>query len=250
MRIEDTLKLIGLDENEARVYLACLQLGENTVYNIAKKSELKRPTVYLILENLSSRGLLGVLKTKKHLLYSPLHPRKLADISKNRQKRIEEIIPNLIALYKEKGGKPSVQIFEGRKGIETIYQDCCEYLSREEEILIVGSITQFRNYRYLLHIWEEKIKEGKGKYRIRELNNNDELSRDYHKKMKKYCGENYQIKFLPLENSFINCDMSIYGNKVVIYSHDYEMVAIVIESKNISQSFKKLFNIVWNIGEY
>ena len=53
----DSLKKIGLSENEAKVYLATLELGSSTAQQIAQKAELKRPTTYVQLETLMKRGL-------------------------------------------------------------------------------------------------------------------------------------------------------------------------------------------------
>ena len=65
MDLTKDLSQLGLTQNQAKVYLACLQLGVDTVWHIAKFANLKRPTVYLILDDLGQKGL--VSKTKKDL---------------------------------------------------------------------------------------------------------------------------------------------------------------------------------------
>ncbi|MBU2235559.1 helix-turn-helix domain-containing protein, partial [Patescibacteria group bacterium] len=47
MNLETSLIQFGLNSKEASVYLAALELGGSPVLKIAKKAELKRPTVYL-----------------------------------------------------------------------------------------------------------------------------------------------------------------------------------------------------------
>lgn len=42
--LENKLKELGLADKEARVYLASLELGSDTVQNIAKKSGVNRAT--------------------------------------------------------------------------------------------------------------------------------------------------------------------------------------------------------------
>jgi sugar-specific transcriptional regulator TrmB len=54
------IKLIqnmGFSDKAAKVYLAALELGESTVQTLAKKSGLKRTTIYYVLteEDLLSR---------------------------------------------------------------------------------------------------------------------------------------------------------------------------------------------------
>ena len=47
----------GLSETEAKIYLAALELGQTSVSRIARKSGIKRTTIYLSLENLMEKGL-------------------------------------------------------------------------------------------------------------------------------------------------------------------------------------------------
>ena len=47
MEITDVLKLIGLDDKEASVYMALLELGTATVNPIATKAEIKRPSIWI-----------------------------------------------------------------------------------------------------------------------------------------------------------------------------------------------------------
>ena len=50
--ITETLINLGLNEKQAKVYLALLQLGQAGVTAVAEKAGTKRPTTYLILEEL------------------------------------------------------------------------------------------------------------------------------------------------------------------------------------------------------
>lgn len=49
------LQRIGFTEKEAKVYLSLLEFGETVTSAIARHSQLKRPTVYLTLENLQKK---------------------------------------------------------------------------------------------------------------------------------------------------------------------------------------------------
>ena len=56
MDIQEALRNFGLNDKEARVYVALLELGQTTAYAIAERSGLKRPTVYVILDDLRQKG--------------------------------------------------------------------------------------------------------------------------------------------------------------------------------------------------
>ncbi|MFH1192504.1 MAG: hypothetical protein V1655_03440 [bacterium] len=199
----------------------------------------------MALEELNIKGLVKVFKNKKHLLYTPVNPKRIIEIAKIRTKRIEEIIPDLFAFYRESPRKPVVQIYEGKENIEAICKESFDWLNTERELLIIGAISQFKNYEYLIDLFEKKIKQGKGGYKARELNNDDEYSRLYYKRMKKYISANYQLKMLSSENNFINCDMFIFDEKIFIFSHSPDLFAISIEAKNVVLSFRRLFEFAW-----
>jgi len=56
--MEKELQEIGLNANEAKIYLSILKLGEATANRIANLSEIARSTTYDILEKLKHRGLI------------------------------------------------------------------------------------------------------------------------------------------------------------------------------------------------
>ncbi|MEI6144413.1 MAG: helix-turn-helix domain-containing protein, partial [Candidatus Berkelbacteria bacterium] len=62
--IEATLKNLGFSENEAKVYLASLEMGVSSAQEIAKKADILRTTGYSVLEQLVVRGV--IIKTKKN----------------------------------------------------------------------------------------------------------------------------------------------------------------------------------------
>ena len=49
----------GLSEKEAKVYLACLEIGDASANEISLKSDLPRTLVYDILERLIDSGLVS-----------------------------------------------------------------------------------------------------------------------------------------------------------------------------------------------
>ena len=75
--IRNILQGIGLTKEQVEVYLAGLELGEASVQNLAKKANIKRPTTYLILDELKAKGLFSqVLKGKKKI-FSSRRPGKI-----------------------------------------------------------------------------------------------------------------------------------------------------------------------------
>ena len=69
--LNEVIEKIGLSKKEAKVYLALLRIGQSSASLIAKNSGLKRPTTYLILEDLRKRGfVLKMPGNKKQMFIS------------------------------------------------------------------------------------------------------------------------------------------------------------------------------------
>src|SRR6266404_3687884 len=122
MEIPGVLEEIGLNEKQASVYLALLELGTSTVHPLATKAGIKRPTTYLVLEELQAKGLVSVVPRAKKALYTAESPQKLVSDLNNKQELVKRFLPNMLALYNEKKDKPQVQLFEGKEGIKLLYQ--------------------------------------------------------------------------------------------------------------------------------
>ena len=79
-----TLILLGLSEKEAEVYLALLALGKATAYAIAKRSGLKRPTVYMLLDQLRLKEVVLKIPNAKKQLFIAKDPSELGRIATER----------------------------------------------------------------------------------------------------------------------------------------------------------------------
>src|SRR5689334_12275497 len=97
LKIQSALEKIGLTEKEALVYLTLTEIGEAAPSVIAKKAGLKRPTAYIILDQLVQKGLVGHLKKHDQKMFSPIEPGFLLDYEKKKLEELEEIIPDLKA---------------------------------------------------------------------------------------------------------------------------------------------------------
>ena len=92
MEIEKVLEQLGLNEKEAKVYLACLQLGKAAVLLIAKKAALKRPNTYLILEALSAKKLISIVIEGKKKYYTAESPTKLLQLHELKKELLNQRI--------------------------------------------------------------------------------------------------------------------------------------------------------------
>lgn len=119
------LRKLGLKEKEATVYLAGLELGPESLQNIAKKSEITRPTAYGIVKALREKGLFRETKQGKKRLFVANSPEKILALLRLQKRELEErerefirIIAALESRYALK--QSGVQLFKGKEGMKLL----------------------------------------------------------------------------------------------------------------------------------
>ncbi len=248
MDIQSILKSIGLTEKEAKIYLTCLECGQDTVFNLAKNSGLKRPTAYFTLEKLKERGLASTHQTSKAIYYSVISPAQLLVKLEKEKEKLSAALPELEKLYRQQPHKPLIKIFEGREGVELIYRESGEYLKRNEEILYFGSTIHFLDtpeYKHLLDLYVKEMKSKK--HKAREILVRQELEgSDYVEKIQRNKNANHQIRYFPKRIKFSETDNIVYGNKVAIFSLKKEVLVILIEAENIADAYRNIFEMMWS----
>src|SRR4051812_34988946 len=99
-----SLNNLGLSDHEARVYFASLFLGASTVQKIANAAEIKRTTVYSVVQSLQSKGLMMIEIKGLKKMYTAENPEKLETLLEHRREQFKNLLPEFSALYNLKGG--------------------------------------------------------------------------------------------------------------------------------------------------
>jgi len=247
MDIETVLQEIGFNKKEVKVYLALLQLGQDTAFQIAKKSGVKRATCYLILETLKKRGLASTTKTKRAMLFSPLEPQKLYGLFKEKEGGLKATLPELEAMYNMRPQKPRVQMFEGAEGMRSVYRDAIAQVKSGHEILFFSTLETTKTLtKDLLPFWKRALRENKNA-RARELFRDTPLERAYAIEMKDI-SERYPIRFIPQGYGRIANDFIIFENKIALVSFEKDIFATIIEDKELTSSFRVFYEMAWRAG--
>ena len=67
---EKRLESVGLSSNQAAIYFYLLQHPESSITDISKKTDIKRSTTYLVIDELQHLGLINALPEGKRTVYS------------------------------------------------------------------------------------------------------------------------------------------------------------------------------------
>jgi sugar-specific transcriptional regulator TrmB len=108
------LEQIGLKPKEAQVYLALLSLESSTAYEIAQHCEVKKPTVYVILEDLRQKGLVLKVPHAKKALFAAHDLGEYLAEQRGKLNSVQSMLPRLMSLGG--AGKPKVYFYNGIRG--------------------------------------------------------------------------------------------------------------------------------------
>lgn len=242
----ETLIDFGLSEKEAKVYVSLLELEIATVGEIAKKSDINRSSVYVVLELLKKRGFVTTSGDKTVLHYIAVSPEvilknaeDLAVKQNEIRRKIDDIIPELNALHKDTKIKPKVRVYEGKQGLINTFEDTLK--SKEKLMRISSSVGNLFKIipEYFPGYVERRIKLG---IKMRGIHPNDIAGQQ----LIKADPTNFDTALLIPPNKYnFPADLAIYDNKIGYMSSEKGGTAIIIESKEISDVMKSIFDMAW-----
>lgn len=238
MEITEILQKQGLNEKEAKVYLALLELGTASAYALAPKAGLKRSIVYVVLDDLQQKGLVSLIPRPKKNLYTAESPQKLLNESRQRHELLQRFMPNIEALYNAKKEKPQVLLFEGKEAVGEVYERILLAKNVNFFCTIQDIVATFPNYPESIN----KIAM-EGKMKFRELLSRNPADIEYAKKMQH--GPNCEHRFLPVGRNLLT-DNVLFDGSAVFFSYQPYIFAVQISSKGIYQSLMALFDGAWD----
>jgi len=234
--MKEELIEVGLNENEAEVYLYLLKSEKPTATRIAKETKINRTVVYVILEKLIEKGLVNfiLIDGKRH--FSATNPKALQDFLADKQRALSKILPSLENIRKKEKEDFSCEVYEGVKGgvavLKDIIRDGKDYVSFGDEGQF-ESISDTLVEQYLRQLDEKGIRE-----RI--------LTKEGTKF--KFNRKKTEIRYLSKEFSFPTLT-TIYGDKVAIAVFEEPYHVILIKSGSLAKTYKDLFEGLWKISK-
>lgn len=253
VHIKKTLEGLGLSSKEAVLYLELLHLGTQPASVIARRLELPRSTAQFVAESLAKKGFVNKIIKNKITYYTG---EKIANIlailedqkdiflkeHEMREKHFKQLMPVLNEICRRNNhDKPKVSFYEGIDGLARVYEDV---LTSQEEVRSLVSYTKAHESKPAkLVIYKRRAAQGikikcitrdSKLAHIRKKNNSVELRESVLVNAQKY-------SWIP--------EIQFYDNKVNIASID-EKFGVIIESEQIAQAMKVLFDLAWKGALY
>ncbi len=244
---EKLLQDIGLSDKEASVYLALLGVESADVSDISLKTKIKRPTVYVILQQLLKKGLASETSGPRRVIYQAEPPehietyieRQILSL-KDKESLIKENISQLKALHKESGEKPVVRFYEGKEGILSAGEEIFNEIDKNDPFVymiypkdIVDKYFNVSDRKQVRSKRRSKDIKARAVYTSQsgDLPTSDEVS--HRKKL-----EDGQY---PIFN-----DITVYNDGVWISIFGKRISGIVIKNKDVAKTIKSLIRFMFD----
>lgn len=243
----ELLEDIGLTKSEIKVYFALLELGSSSTGKIIDKSKVASSKIYEILDRLIQKGLVSYIIEAGTKHFEAADPKRILDYVNekeekiNQQKRdLDNLIPQLELKKKLSQYQSKAAIFKGIKGAETAFADILKTMEKGEEYYVMGATSPTPTFgRFIRHYHERRSKKG---IKVKLLFS--EQGKEWAERIKDLPFT--EIKFAPSQ-LFASSFISIYKNKMLItVSTQKDIILFRIDNKEIADSFRSQFELLWN----
>lgn len=243
--ITGVLADLGLTEKEIAIYLLLLQLGTAPASTLGERADIQRSTAQYTCQQLEKRGIIRMVQKGNTYMYTSERPEKLLLLLKkqeeelqNKEVRVQRIIGELKSLQNPLSVLPKVQYYEGKEGIEELYDKILEmntpidsFEDKGEMVAFIPEkVESFIKTRIKKGIWNRVICPA-----VTPINKDDPAA--FRK-----------VRTFPVDKFPFTCDVKICGEQVSIFSFEKNTaVGIAIQHKDIADNFRLLFEQMWTM---
>lgn len=241
MNIQHEISKLGLSGKKGEVYLSILELGRATTIDVARKTGIKRTSVYDLIQDLIHQGYVSEAKRGRRRVFIAEDPVTLIEVYEQRLSDMKSAIPALSSIYTKAIPVPKLKFYDGINGVRHLMEESLTIKGKEH--LYWSSISDlvdvFGN-RYMEQWVKRRVKRGiwsrcllVKKKRVADLYlRSDE-------------GVLREIRYLPQGFDFGGV-LAIFDNKVMYISSLKESFGFMIESDEFSNSMRLIFKSMWN----
>lgn len=223
--------------------------------DLARRAGIHRVATYALVERLVQKGLMREAAGVKRTLVEAVHPREIEHVLAKRKRearklelKFEELLPQFLAVYNRCSVRPAIHMYEGVRGLEQMNQDIIETL--KELPVRERVICSYANPSNIQKTFEGYIDQEDGfvtQRLMHQIKNkviapDTPLNETIHKDDKDHAREMMLVpeKLFPFKN-----DMTLYHTKVAMQGFQHEFVGVIIESKEIADDQRAIFQLAW-----
>lgn len=247
-RLELLFRQLGLSEKQAKIYRVLLGRRTARAALISSKSGINRSNTYVLLTDLVNRGLVRELSKGQVKSFQAVEPAKLLQLTQQRQRDLEaagklaeEMVPELTKEWKASVGRPVVRYYEGREGMEKVFEDI--YTKK------VGPVYGCVDVEKMDAVFPDKLASKLLPMRLKHglmaysIIGDSAKARELHKQDEQQLRQSVLIN---AQTFPIPAEIDVYEDKVAMLSFETgEFVGVIIQNTAFAQSIRSLFQLVF-----
>lgn len=245
---EDLIKL-GLTKNEARVYLSLLSIGETSVGNIINDLKFHRQIIYNALDSLEKKNM--VIRSQRNEInhYKIADPKLIIENIIKKELIAKRLSENIEQEIKKTKKEHEINIYEKQETIQNFYIQKYKKMTKRGTFYVLSSLPEdFINLVGKDFFYDEyaKIRDTK---KIKSKHIGIEKNREIFKSIKK------EVGFIKREIRYVSNEilgpisLNIFDDSVVFINSKKEKFIIEIKNKEIRDSYKEHFDMLWKIAK-
>ncbi len=247
MSLTQELLTFGLNNKEADVYLAALQLGFASVQELAQHAEINRTTAYTQIRNLIARGLIKVIEKQGKLYYVAESPEYLMQLQEQQEqevarkkKLLENLLPELSSLYSLTTDKPAVRYYDYKTTDLSKLRNEIQSI-KAKEMFNIFNYDRYGGYINKKHV--EKILEQVSIFKVIYISKTKAVDI---RVLKLLQDNKFKVKWLNSSQFGFLCEVLIANHRVYIAR---ENDSLIITDHLLAQTLTLMFQALWGIAE-
>lgn len=249
------LQEIGLKQQEAEIYLACLRLGMAKVAELAEEVDVPRTSIYVHLENLLEKGFIKKSKKGSVEYFAPVEPTDIFQNIKEKTDGFASVLPQLTKMMDFAGKKPKIEFYDTKQGMLKLCEKALKFNPKHIAYAIetgeasasgiekLGGLENNKN-------WQEKfLKQGLA---VQEVATKDVISliKDLPEKNKKVLRmRNIDVRAIDEKDFPFSINLLLFYPDNVFIMVPQDNFIVMMENKNIYTSLLTLYKILFAKAE-
>ena len=255
MSNQDTLRKIGLNDKEIKVYLMLLKNGRTTPANLSKLTKINRATIYNIAKSLLTKGIIAEDLGGKTLYFIPLPPESLRQIIEKPKRELEEkedLVKKAIAELSlitadKKYPVPKIRFVEEDQLEDYLYEN---FLKWQDALMKVDSTwwgfqdhTLVENFeKWIMWTWETKEYQNPD-VKVHLISNVSQIEQKMSKKLSRVKRD---IRFLDGMN--FTSSVWVAGDYLVMtFTKQHPFYLVEIHDATLAHNMKEVFKKLWSL---
>lgn len=248
MKYLESLQKLGLTNDQAKIYETLINARLLPARLIAQKSGIGRELCYVVLKQLESLELAERLTQGKVIMFRAMHPRHVKNLLEDKKNLVaaaeasyKESIAHMVSDFNMSQNKPFIRFYEGPEGLQKTYDHILKYA---KEVRVIRSLYDYEHQNLRKMVTEQLAKQAsKG---IRSYVLSPHLSHMGSEKLLHNLERKITRKIIAKEKFTMPAQVIIYNDTVSITSMKKDVITTIIENKDISETFRNLFQYMWD----